>query len=147
MFFHRDIKGDRLPRGTVCFTYDDGPGLTESDGPGPHTLELGRYLFEEQVPATLFVIGSHAEAHRDVLANLREWGHLIGNHTYSHPGLVTLALAGGDVIGELAKTDAVIRPYVSGDVVFFRAPYGNWREKVAPDSDEDKETSLVADIL
>ena len=147
MFFHQDIKGDRLPRGTVCFTYDDGPGLTEGDGPGPNTLELGRYLYEEQVPATFFVVGSHAKAHRDVLAKLQAWGHVIGNHTYSHPGLVALALADGDVIGELAKTDAVIRPYVSGDVVFFRAPYGNWREKVAPDSDEDKETSLVADIL
>jgi peptidoglycan/xylan/chitin deacetylase (PgdA/CDA1 family) len=147
MFFHHDLKGDRLPRGTVCFTYDDGPGVAEGDGPGPHTLELGRYLFEEQVPATFFVVGSHAEPHRDVLARLQAWGHFIGNHTYSHPGLVSLALAGGDVVGELAKTDAVIRPYVSGEVVFFRAPYGNWREKVAPDCEEDKDTSLVADIL
>jgi peptidoglycan/xylan/chitin deacetylase (PgdA/CDA1 family) len=147
MFFHQDIKGDGLPRGTVCFTYDDGPGVTAGKGPGPNTLELGRFLFEEQVPATFFVIGSHAEQHRDVLAQLRDWGHLVGNHTYSHPGLVSLALAGGDVIGELRKTDAIIRPYVSGEVVFFRAPYGNWREKVHPDSDQDKTTSLVADIL
>jgi peptidoglycan/xylan/chitin deacetylase (PgdA/CDA1 family) len=147
MFFHRDIKGDRLPRGTVCFTYDDGPGVTEGDGPGPNTLELGGYLFEQQIAATFFVVGSHAEKHRDVLARLQKWGHLIGNHTYSHPGLVSLALAGGDVVGELQRTDEIIRPYVSSEVVFFRAPYGNWREKVRPDSDEDKATSLVADIL
>src|SRR5262245_56871277 len=56
MFFHRDIKGDRLPRGTVCFTYDDGPGVTEGDGPGPNTLELGRYLFEQEIAATFFVV-------------------------------------------------------------------------------------------
>ncbi|HEY7155766.1 MAG TPA: polysaccharide deacetylase family protein [Gemmataceae bacterium] len=147
MFFHRDIKGDRLPRGTVCFTYDDGPGMTKGDGSGPNTLELGRYLFEQQIAATFFVLGSHAEKHRDVLAQLQEWGHLIGNHTYSHPGLVSLALAGGDVVGELKRTDEIIRPYVSSEVVCFRAPYGNWREKIQPDSEEDKPTSLVADIL
>jgi peptidoglycan/xylan/chitin deacetylase (PgdA/CDA1 family) len=147
MFHHRDIKGDRLPRGTLCLTYDDGPGATDGDGPGPHSLELGRYLCEQQIQATFFVVGRHAESHRDILAQLREWGHLIGNHTYNHPGLVSLACAGGDVVGELKRTDRIIRPYVSSKVVFFRAPYGNWREKVAPDSDEDKDTSLVADIL
>ncbi len=31
---------------------------------------------------------------------LRECGHIIGNHTYNHPGLVDFALAGGDVVGE-----------------------------------------------
>jgi peptidoglycan/xylan/chitin deacetylase (PgdA/CDA1 family) len=147
MFFPHDIKGDRLPRGTVCLTYDDGPGATVGDGPGPHTEELGRYLHEQGIAATFFVVGSHAQMHRDILARLHGWGHLIGNHTYSHPGLVALALAGGDVVGELARTDAIIRPYVSSEVVFFRAPYGNWREKVAPDAEQDKDCSLVADIL
>jgi peptidoglycan/xylan/chitin deacetylase (PgdA/CDA1 family) len=147
MFFHHDIKGDRLPRGTVCLTYDDGPGATAGDGPGPHTEELGRYLHEQDIAATFFVVGSHAEAHHDILARLHGWGHLIGNHTYSHPGLVALAQAGGDVVGELTRTDAIIRPYVSSEVVFFRAPYGNWREKVATDAEQDKDCSIVADIL
>lgn len=139
MFFHQDLKGGHLPHDTVCLTYDDGPG--------PQTLELGRFLFEQEIAATFFVVGRHAEKDLGVLEQLQQWGHLIGNHTYSHPGLVSLALAGGDVVGELAQTDRIIRPYVSGEGVFFRAPYGNWREKVGPDSEEDKTTSLVADIL
>jgi peptidoglycan/xylan/chitin deacetylase (PgdA/CDA1 family) len=138
MFYHQDLKGAGLPRGTVCLTYDDGPGR--------HTHELGRYLFEEQVAATFFVMGRHAETQRDTLAQLQSWGHLIGNHTYSHPGLVSLALAGGDVVGELKKTDHIIRPYVSGEAVLFRAPYGNWRDK-RPNSDEDSALSPIADIL
>lgn len=138
MFHHQDLKGDGLPRGIVCLTYDDGPG--------PHTRELGRYLFAEQIAATFFVMGRHAQTQRDTLAQLRDWGHIIGNHTFSHPGLVSLALAHGDVVGELKKTDDVIRPYVSSEAVLFRAPYGNWREK-KPDSDEDTDVSLVADVL
>jgi peptidoglycan/xylan/chitin deacetylase (PgdA/CDA1 family) len=107
---------------------------------------LGQYLSEQGIAATFFVLGRHAEAHPHVLPQLRGWGHLIGNHSYSHPGLVALALAGGDVVGEIARTDALIRA-VAGPVTFLRAPYGNWREKVAPDSDADKQTSIVAEIL
>jgi peptidoglycan/xylan/chitin deacetylase (PgdA/CDA1 family) len=128
----------RFPQVKVlCMTYDDGPG--------PDTLELGRFLFEEQIPATFFVIGRYAEANLDTLARLQSWGHRIGNHTWRHPGLVALARAGGDMVGELEATDRVIRPFVTG-ACFFRAPYGNWREK-QPDSDQDKSISLIADVV
>ena len=70
------------------------------------------------------------------LARLRDGGHLIGNHTFTHPGLVALAEAGGDVVGELARTDAVIRPFVATPFVPFRAPYGNWRQLADPDRAE-----------
>lgn len=138
MFFDTDIKGYHLPPKTICFTYDDGPG--------PQTRELGRYLAAEGVPATFFVVGAHAAGQEDVLQDLRACGHLVGNHTWSHPGLVALAAAGGDVVGEIERTDALVRPHADGETVLFRAPYGNWREK-KPGSDEDKATSIVCDIL
>jgi peptidoglycan/xylan/chitin deacetylase (PgdA/CDA1 family) len=147
MFFDRDIKGNRLPPKTLCLTYDDGPGETAGDGPGPRTPELARYLAEQGIRATFFVVGRRAERHPDILAQLRDGGHLVGNHTYSHPGLVSLALSGGDVVAEVARGDEVIRPYVSGGVVYFRAPYGNWREKRAPGSAEDRAVSIVAEAL
>jgi peptidoglycan/xylan/chitin deacetylase (PgdA/CDA1 family) len=82
-----------------------------------------------------------------VLRSLRDGGHVVGNHTYSHRGLVALAQSGGDVAGEVARTDAIIRPYLSGRVAFFRPPYGNWRAKTRPDGPEDAPTSPVADLL
>jgi peptidoglycan/xylan/chitin deacetylase (PgdA/CDA1 family) len=147
MFFHSDIKGDRLPPRTLCLTYDDGPGATSGDGPGPCTEELGEYLFTRGIAATFFVIGQHAERHRDVLGRLKARGHLIANHTYSHPGLVSLALSGGDVIGEIARTDEIIGPYVDSDVRYFRAPYGNWRETDESAGGADQPTSIVASVL
>jgi peptidoglycan/xylan/chitin deacetylase (PgdA/CDA1 family) len=148
MFFDQDIKGDRLPPGTLCLTYDDGPGETpgDSDGPGPRTSELGRYLHDQGIAATFFVIGRHAEAHRETLARLRDWGHLVGNHTYSHPGLVPFARQGGDVVEELARTDAIIRGFVTSNRMFFRAPYGNWRD-IDPETGKDMPNSIVADAL
>jgi peptidoglycan/xylan/chitin deacetylase (PgdA/CDA1 family) len=138
MFYHKDLKGFDLPPQTLCLTYDDGPG--------PETLELGRYLAAEGISATFFVVGRHAEEQTDVLARLAAWGHRIGNHTYSHPGLVAVAEAGGDVIGELARTDDLLRPQVAEAVLLFRAPYGNWRQK-QPGTDQDCDTSIVADVL
>jgi peptidoglycan/xylan/chitin deacetylase (PgdA/CDA1 family) len=138
MFFHHDLKGRGLPPRTLCLTFDDGPGA--------HTLELGEYLYGEGIPATFFVVGGHARGREHVLRRLCDWGHTIGNHTWSHPGLVALALAGGDVAGELERTDRLIRPFVRGGAVLFRPPYGNWRERDEEDR-ADKTTSIVCDIL
>jgi len=138
MFFHKDLKGSGLPPKNLCLTYDDGPG--------PDTLELGRYLYAEGICATFFVIGRHAKERGDVLTRLSAWGHQLGNHTYDHPGLVALAETGGDVVGELARTDLLLHAHMPKGPVFLRAPYGNWRQK-QPGTEQDSDTSIVADLL
>lgn len=148
MFFHIDIKADGLPPGTACLTYDDGPGATAGEGPGPRTAELGEYLAARGIAATFFVIGRHAERHRDLLGRLAGWGHLIGNHTYSHPGLANLAASGGDVVDEIARTDEILDPFVGPGVKFLRPPYGNWRETEEMDGERrDRPISIVAQAL
>ena len=138
MVVDHDLRGSGLPEKMLCLTYDDGPG--------PQTCELGEYLRDEGIEATFFVIGRVAAEQRDVLEQLRVLGHRIGNHTWSHPGLVDLVLSGGDVVEEVALADTVIRPYVS-DVMLLRPPYGSWRQKSRPDGAEDAPTSIVAERL
>ena len=147
MFFHVDIKGDRLPDRTLCLTYDDGPGQVQGNGPGPRTLELAEYLFERGVPATFFVIGKHLELYPQLPGQLSQMGHLVGNHTSTHPGLVALAVGGGNVCDELSRTDARIRSSVSQPASYFRAPYGNWRELVGGDRREERSMSIVASLF
>jgi len=138
MFLHSDVKGKDLPGGTLCLTYDDGPGA--------RTEELGEYLNREGISATFFVVGAFAETYPQSLRSLVRQGHTIGNHTYSHPGLVALAEAGGDVFGEIARTDAIIWEQTGEEARLFRAPYGNWRQ-VDPETKEDRRVSIVADLL
>ena len=60
-----------------------------------------------------------------LLHKLAGQGHLIGNHTETHPGLAELAARGGDVVAELAACDerlaeqaaerlAAVEPEVTG---------------------------------
>jgi len=146
MFLHADIKGYDLPPKTLCLTYDDGPGESNGDGAGPKTEALGAYLCDEGISATFFVIGAHAEKYPHVLRSLVRQGHTIGNHTYSHPGLVALAEADGDVVGEIARTEAILREFAGDTPRFFRAPYGNWRQ-VDWETKADKAVSNAAETL
>jgi peptidoglycan/xylan/chitin deacetylase (PgdA/CDA1 family) len=146
MFLHSDIKGGDLPPRTLCLTYDDGPGATVTAGPGPRTVELAEYLHSEGIEAAFFVLGRHARRRPEALETLARLGHAIGNHTENHSGLVALAEKQGDVVTELAAVDALIRPFSAGKPIFFRAPYGNWRQ-IDPNTGEDCAHSIVADIL
>jgi peptidoglycan/xylan/chitin deacetylase (PgdA/CDA1 family) len=127
MFLDRPITGDRLAEGTLCLTFDDGPGRTEGAGPGPRTEELGRFLYDEGVPATFFAVGRFARRYGEVLAALKDCGHLVANHTYDHPSLPAFVARGGDVVAQVARTQDAIRDHVDGPLTFFRAPYGDWR--------------------
>jgi peptidoglycan/xylan/chitin deacetylase (PgdA/CDA1 family) len=129
MFHNNDIVADRLPPGTLCFTYDDGPGQADPghDGPGPRTAELGEYLHSQGVPATFFAVDKFAETSGAILAGLRSRGHLVANHTFDHPSLPAFVARGGDAIDKVARTSSAIGPYAQGPLTCFRAPYGDWR--------------------
>jgi peptidoglycan/xylan/chitin deacetylase (PgdA/CDA1 family) len=147
MFTHHDLTGNGLAPKTLCLTYDDGPGETAHDGPGPRTEAIASYLYDEGIAGTFFVIGRHVQEHISTLDKLRCWGHLIGNHTFNHFGLVDLAKSGGDVVDELSRTESIIRPYVTSDVVFMRPPYGSWRDPAAGVANKIEPISIVADLL
>lgn len=140
MFYHHDLKGKDLPEGTLCLTYDDGPG--------PQTVELGHYLWSEGISATFFVLGQSAATQLDVLSRLSSWGHRLGNHTYSHPGLVALAESQGDVVREIVRTEALLRMAqpLQGSPRYLRPPYGNWR-RIDRNTGREDDTSIVATIL
>lgn len=128
MYHTNVIKANELPAGTLCLTFDDGPGITIGPGSGPRTRDLATFLMERGIRATFFVTGQHAELYPELLALLQEQGHLVANHTYSHPNIVNLHAAGGSVANEIIKTDCLIRNYVHGKIIYFRPPYLAWEE-------------------
>ena len=125
------MSGAALPEKTLCLTFDDGPGETEGDGRGPRTSELAAYLHEEGISATFFMVGKFAAQYPHTLSGVVRLGHTIGNHTFNHPDLPQCLTEGGDLVAEVERTNDVIAGHLSGDTVFFRAPYGSWAPGVA----------------
>jgi len=62
----------------VALTFDDGPN-------GPFTGAVLDILRRERVRATFFLIGENARLYPGIAARIEREGHVIGNHTDSHP--------------------------------------------------------------
>lgn len=58
--------------------------LSFDDGPGKHTSEVLNILRNEDVPATFYVLGEHAERMPGMIKRIVSEGHALGNHTYNH---------------------------------------------------------------
>jgi len=66
--------------GCVALTFDDGPDPVDT----PRLLDV---LREKGVKATFFVVGRRAEQYPAIVRRTWDEGHLIANHTWSHPHL------------------------------------------------------------
>src|SRR3954467_4759210 len=62
----------------IALTFDDGPN-------DPHTLHLLDVLARHSVRATFFMIGRYVRQRPDIAAEVAHRGHIIGNHTVTHP--------------------------------------------------------------
>lgn len=99
--------------------------LTFDDGPHPrYTKKLLEGLRERNVRVTFFVLGQSAERYPELLQEMAEDGHLIGNHTYSHMQLTKSNK--GRFEEELQKADAVIYELIGCHTEFVRPPFGAW---------------------
>lgn len=105
----------------VALTFDDGPGYKT-------TMQLLDGLKERDVLVTFFLVGEKIEQRKEVVERMKEDGHLIGNHTYSH---IQLDNVNPDcALEEVKKTNQLIQS-ITGDVPgFIRPPYGAWNENL-----------------
>ena len=123
MFSTQDISNIQLPDKTLCLTYDDGPGQ--------YSQAIGEFLNEQGVRATFFVVGKYAVDHPEVLNQLSQFGHIIGNHTFEHPDMPIYVANDGDIRDQIIRTNTCIGKFNRNKITFFRAPYGKWSPEVA----------------
>lgn len=113
----------RLPPGSkqIALTFDDGPN-------DPHTLHLLDVLSQHKVPATFFLIGRYVKQRPDVAGEIARRGHIIGNHTFTHP-LLTFQPA-ARVREEIVACRNAIGETVGEHSNLFRPPWGARRPAV-----------------
>jgi peptidoglycan/xylan/chitin deacetylase (PgdA/CDA1 family) len=112
-----------LPRGArqIALTYDDGPN-------DPHTQRLLEVLAKHQVHATFFLIGRYVQQRPDIVRDIANAGHSIGNHTFTHPLLIFKSAS--EVRRELSECNAALRDATGHDTNLFRPPFGGRRPTV-----------------
>ena len=102
---------------TMVLTFDDGPDPRYT----PRILDT---LAEYEVRAMFFVCGEMAVDNQDLLARMADDGHLVGNHTWTHPLLTRLRRS--RIRSEMERTSDVIEKAYGERPQWFRAPYGAW---------------------
>jgi peptidoglycan/xylan/chitin deacetylase (PgdA/CDA1 family) len=117
-WFGRTFAGGARGSKQLALTYDDGPN-------DPHTLNLLDVLAKHNVRATFFMIGRYVQQRPEIARAVAQAGHVIGNHTFTHPLLTfqSKARTRTELVDcRQALTDAIGKPSN-----LFRPPFGGRR--------------------
>lgn len=109
-----------LPRGSkqIALTYDDGPN-------DPHTLRLLDVLAKHNAKATFFLIGQFVQQRPDIVREVLKAGHIVGNHTFTHPLLIFAS--GRETRSQLERCTRAIEDAAGQTPHLFRPPFGGRR--------------------
>jgi len=107
-------------------------GLTFDDGPHPeYTPRILATLDRFNAKAVFFLQGDQAEKHPELVKQIFETGHQLGNHAYNHPHLRELSAT--QYIAEVENTQTLLDQIVGQSLPkLFRPPYGELGFNVTP---------------
>jgi len=114
------LHGTRSQR-RVAITIDDGPCPLIT----PLILQV---LKRHQATANFFVVGEKAEQYPQLLRDIAQAGHLIGNHTYHHRRLSKLSAQ--EIGAELDACQTVIGRLTGQVTRYLRPPGGDYTAEV-----------------
>jgi peptidoglycan/xylan/chitin deacetylase (PgdA/CDA1 family) len=117
-WYGRTFAGGQRGTKQIALTFDDGPN-------GPHTLRLLELLAKLGVKATFFMIGSYVRQQPEIARAVAQGGHVIGNHTFSHPRLILKTAV--ETRAELAQCRSALQDAIGEHSNLFRPPFGGRR--------------------
>ena len=120
-YFDEDGKYDETKqRPMIALTFDDGPG--------EYTEELINCLVDNNAKATFFMLGQNVEAYPEIAKELSDAGMELGNHSYSHPDLVTIGAEAA--AQQVSNTDAALKAATGFEATVMRPPGGSFNDSV-----------------
>ena len=99
----------------IALTYDDGPN-------DPHTRSLLEVLAKDNVRATFFLIGRYVKQRPEIVREVLGAGHVLGNHTFTHPNLAITGPA--ETRKQIEQCQHAIEDAVGMSPKLFRPPFG-----------------------
>jgi peptidoglycan-N-acetylglucosamine deacetylase len=117
-WYGRTFTGGMRGSRQIALTYDDGPN-------DPHTLKLLDVLARHNVRATFFMIGRFVQQRPDIVRAVAQAGHVIGNHTFTHPLLIFESEA--QTRKQLLDCHRALNDTIGEHSNLFRPPWGGRR--------------------
>jgi peptidoglycan/xylan/chitin deacetylase (PgdA/CDA1 family) len=126
----------RAPRGSqqVLLTFDGGSNANST----PQILQA---LKRRGIKATIFLTGEYVQKYPDLVRQMVRDGHVVGNHTFSHPHLTTYSFNGrhgtlsgvtaGFIKEQLSRTSEAFKAVTGRDMnPYWRAPFGEANREI-----------------
>ena len=104
----------------IYLTFDEG----YENG---YTSKILDSLKEKKVPAVFFVTYDYAKRNHDLVQRMIHEGHVVGNHSYTHPSMPTLSLTKAS--DEITKMHSYVKENFSYTMTLFRPPMGEFSER------------------
>jgi peptidoglycan-N-acetylglucosamine deacetylase len=117
-WYGRTFTGLKPGTKQLALTYDDGPN-------DPPTFRLLEVLARHNVRATFFLIGRYVKQRPDIARELARAGHVVGNHTFSHPNLIFASALQSRM--QLQDCEQALTDAVGEHSRLFRPPFGGRR--------------------
>jgi peptidoglycan/xylan/chitin deacetylase (PgdA/CDA1 family) len=115
-FFIKVLCSASPDKKEVAISFDDGPAKN-------YTPQILQVLKQYNIKAAFFCIGNRISDNKDLLQQVHNEGHIIGNHSFTH-SLWFDFFSHATMSEELAMTDDAIKSVTGYRPHLFRPPYG-----------------------
>ena len=115
-FFIKVICSATTDEKEIAISFDDGPATN-------YTPEILQLLKQENIKAAFFCIGHRIPGNENLLKQIKEEGHIIGNHSYTHHFWFDM-FSSGKMLNDLKKMDVETEKVTGLRPKLFRPPYG-----------------------
>lgn len=104
----------------IYLTFDEG----YENGYTPKILDV---LKQKGVPAVFFVTYDYAKRNPELVRRMIDEGHVVGNHSYTHPSMPTLNIEKASI--EITTLHNYIKDNFDYTMTLFRPPMGEFSER------------------
>lgn len=127
-----------IPDRRIALTFDTGWGEDQQ------VQDILYMLKRYNIKATFFVVGTWADRYPQMVMNISNDGHELGNHSTTHVKMTGLSKS--VISKEIKDTSEKIKSITGMDMSVFRAPFGEYDSSVISGARDLKYNSIKWDV-
>lgn len=118
-------QGPAQPKAAITINVDWGE---------EHIPAMLKIMEEHQIYSTFFVTGTFVQKHPELVRQIVERGHELGNHGFEH--LHPNFLSREDLLSLMKENELLIEEEIGVKTVYFAPPYGEYNDEVLEVAEE-----------